>query len=91
MDAALCAGLLVSLPQCSASPSLLLPACLASAAAPAITLPFLQSQAAVDVAQRSMAVGKSLVLLVFKMPINIIGSWEALRCLIWNVSCYPFF
>lgn len=28
---------------------------------------------------------------VFKMPINIIGSWDTLKCLIWNVLCYLSF
>lgn len=32
-----------------------------------------------DVAQRSMAVGKGLVLSVFTRPTNITGSWEDLN------------
>lgn len=71
------------LPRCRASPSLLLPTCLPSSSSPAFKLPM----GCCDAAQRSLRVGKSLVLLVFKTPINIIGSWEALRCLTWNVSC----
>lgn len=47
--------------------------------------------AAADTAQRSIRVRKSLVSLVFKMPINITGSWAALRRLIWHVPCYPAF
>lgn len=102
MDAALCGRLVVPppLPQCKASPSLLLPACLASSSSPAIRLPM----GCCGCGSEEQRVGKSLVLLpfiyfyfscpsllVFKMPTNIIGSWDALRCLIWNVSCYLSF
>lgn len=47
--------------------------------------------AAVDSAQRSRRVGKSLILFMFKMSINIIGSWDTLKCLIWNVLRYLSF
>lgn len=90
VDTALCAGLLSHLTTASMQSTSIL----TSSHLPASSSPICSCHATADRAAGSEERKgcKSLVLSVFKCPfVNILGSWEAVRCLIWNVLCYPSF